>query len=168
MNPVILAIDPGASGGLAVLSPAGGVSARKMPETDDELLGYFSELQLVADSRGWRRVAVMEAQAGFSFQRKRLDGTVEQGGTSAGSMFSFGDGYGFIRGALLACNWRLELVRPLKWQKALSVGARGGRTRTEWKNMLKEMAARLYPQLKVTLAVADALLLLEYAKAAHG
>jgi hypothetical protein len=155
MKSYIVAIDPGQSGGIAVLPPGQRPHAYPMPDTEGEILDLLAELRLIADTESYQRIAVMEAQAGFS---------VPGGGTSAGSMFAFGDGYGFLRGVLRATHWRVELVRPPAWQKALALGHRGTLTRTQWKNKLKDTAARLNPELKVTLAIADALLILEYAK----
>ena len=40
-------------------------------------------------------------------------------------------------------------------------------SKTEWKNRLKGMAQQLYPDLKVTLATADALLIATYCKRKH-
>jgi len=60
---------------------------------------------------------------------------------------------------------RVELVRPQKWQKALGLGSASGcASKTEWKNKLKAAAQRLYPHLKPTLATADALLILDFAR----
>jgi hypothetical protein len=53
------------------------------------------------------------------------------------------------------------LVRPQKWQGYLSLGKSEG-DKTKWKNKLKQRAQSLFPSLDVTLATADALLLLEY------
>ena len=47
------------------------------------------------------------------------------------------------------------------WQKPLGI-SRQGATDTVWKNRLKEIAQQRYPQLKVTHAVADALLIMGY------
>jgi hypothetical protein len=72
--------------------------------------------------------------------------------------------WGFLKGALMALGFRVILVRPQKWQTLLGLGTSRGMTKTEFKNKLKSEAERLYPQLEVTLATADALLILEAAK----
>jgi hypothetical protein len=57
------------------------------------------------------------------------------------------------------------MVRPAKWQQHFGLGKRSGcASDTEWKNKLKQAAQRLYPDIKVTLDTADALLLLEYGR----
>lgn len=55
-------------------------------------------------------------------------------------------------------------VTPQKWQKALQLGTKGNKSNTEWKNKLKARAQQLFPNVPMTLAVADALLILEYSK----
>ena len=79
-------------------------------------------------------------------------------------MFSFGEGYGFIKGVLQCAGWRLVLVRPQEWQKELGLFNHDKLPRNKWKNKLKDEAKRLFPDQKPTLATADALLLLEYAR----
>ena len=55
-------------------------------------------------------------------------------------------------------------VTPQKWQKELQLGNRGNKSTTEWKNKLKAKAEQLFPYMKITLAVSDSLLILQYAK----
>jgi hypothetical protein len=86
---------------------------------------------------------------------------VAQPGSAA---FKFGRNFGFLLGALQTLGVRVELIKPQRWQKALGLGnSRNFRSKTAWKNKLKGAAQRLHPQLKLTLATADAVLLLEFA-----
>ena len=97
-------------------------------------------------------VAFLEEVAGFVGKQQ-----------PGSAMFKFGRSFGFIIGVLEALGVRIELVRPQKWQKPLSLGtASTCASRSEWKNKLKACAQRLHPSLKPTLATADALLILEY------
>lgn len=55
------------------------------------------------------------------------------------------------------------LVRPQVWQKVFNLGtAASCASKSEWKNKLKAEAQRRFPHLPVTLATADALLILEW------
>lgn len=148
----ILAIDPGASGGFAAYDGATGeVTCAKMPETEGDVLDRLRALRAVGIER-----LVLEDQVGCVGPNMKV---------SATSMFTFGRGFGFIIGAAMGMGYRVELVRPMKWQKALSLGTKkdaGGNT--PWKNKLKAEAQRLFPMCDVTLKTADALLLLEYAR----
>ncbi len=148
----ILAIDPGASGGLAYRHGAYAAVAFPMPDTEGELLEVIREITIRAEIEKFLPVAVIENQTGCVGIK-----------VSAPSMFKFGRGFGFMIGALQALGWRIELVNPQAWQKGFSLGtkASAGGT-TPWKNKLKTKAAQLYPCMKITLATADALLLLEY------
>jgi hypothetical protein len=44
------------------------------------------------------------------------------------------------------------------------VSALNSRYKTEWKNKLKDAAQKLFPNIKMTLNISDALLILEYYK----
>lgn len=79
-----------------------------------------------------------------------------------GAMFEFGKNYGFLMGCLMALNYRVEIVRPSQWQKALSLGNKKDHGK-QWKNHLKATAQRLFPTCEVTLKTADALLIYHYA-----
>lgn len=81
----------------------------------------------------------------------------------AGAMFTFGEGFGFLKGALMALGFEIILVRPAKWQGALSLGKKASHGK-DWKRHLKSEAQRRFPTCNVTLKTADALLLLAYAK----
>lgn len=151
----ILAIDPGANGGMAVVHN-GNVNCYPMPDTEGDIIESFVIPSRMAYIAGQERVAYIEAQTGVVGPQMRV---------SASAMFTFGRNYGFLIGALQATGWKIELVRPQIWQKALSLGTKAGAGgKTAWKNKLKAEAQRLFPAQKVTLKTADALLLLEYAK----
>ena len=72
------------------------------------------------------------------------------------SMFSFGQIYGSLRMALIAARIPFEEVSPMKWQKTLECQSKGD------KNITKAKAQQIYPDLKVTHANADALLIATY------
>jgi hypothetical protein len=95
-------------------------------------------------------------------KRRRTDGTWDDGNANASRAFEFGRNYGFMLGLIRGFGWRVELVTPQKWQKAVGAGARATYG-DGWKRHLKDMACRLYPNNKPTLLTSDALLILEYA-----
>jgi hypothetical protein len=140
MIPRILAIDPGASGGLAFGDSRKPPMLISMPETLHDLIetirGAACEHAFVEQVGGY----VGKAQP-------------------ASSAFNFGQNYGQILGALAALGTPFTLVRPQKWQKTLGIGVCGTRTKSEWKNALKAKAQQIYPGIKITLATADACLL---------
>jgi hypothetical protein len=72
-------------------------------------------------------------------------------------MFTFGANYGFWRGALQAAKIPFFEVMPKQWQKGLVSPKIKGADR---KRALLQLAKERYPKIKVTLATADALLML--------
>lgn len=138
-KPSVLGIDPGQSGGLAVLKN-GVALAWKMPETERDLQDLFEEI-----SREGVDFALIEA----------VHSMPKQG---VASSFKFGRNYGFLRGMLIASRIPFEEVTPQRWQKALGCLSHGE------KNVTKAKAQQLFPLLKVTHATADALLIAEYAR----
>ena len=77
------------------------------------------------------------------------------------SSFTFGQGYGFLLGCLTALEIPFEYVTPQKWQRFLGCLSKGD------KNVTKQKAQELFPHLKITHAIADALLIGEYLKRTH-
>lgn len=76
--------------------------------------------------------------------------------------FKLGYSYGWIVGKF--ANYKTHHVTPQVWQKFLNIGTKGEQTTTQWKNKLKDEAIKLFPEQKrITLATADAYLLLHYA-----
>ena len=144
---MIIAIDPGKSGGIA--STDGVTVANPMPETEGDCVDV---LRTVTAERG-SGVCYIEKVGGF-IHGKKLPGS---------AMFNFGHGRGVLVGALMAFGWRVIEVPPQRWQKWLGIGKCGGN-----KNKLKAEAQRRFPDIKVTLKTADALLILDYARAMEG
>lgn len=153
----LVAIDPGASGGIAV-GRFGRAECYPMPATAGDLLAMLREFQQTANLEGQEMVCVLEEVSGFA-------GKAQPGS----AMFRFGEHFGFTKGVAQALGIKLVLVRPQVWQKGFGLGtAASCASKTEWKNRLKGEAQRRFPQLKVTLSTADALLILEWAQGAAG
>jgi hypothetical protein len=144
----IIAIDPGASGGIALRDHEGCVTACRMPPTEGDVVVFLHS----ASTAPGARVAYVERVGGFTGE-----------GQPGSAMFRFGRGVGVLIGALMALNWRVIEVPPQRWQKFIGIGTRGGDSKTDWKNKLKAEAQRRYPDQAVTLATADALLMMDYA-----
>jgi hypothetical protein len=74
------------------------------------------------------------------------------------SAFTFGRGYGSLLMALTAKRVPFDEVPPGTWQKTMGCLSGGD------KNVTKRRAQQLFPAVKVTHAVADALLIAEFAR----
>lgn len=152
--PTLIAIDPGASGGIVFGDPASAKDPvlENMPETVHDL----AELLGDASQEGPTHVFV-----------ELVGGYIGGAGAPGSAMFNFGENYGKIQGVLAALGIPFTLVRPQKWQASLSLGNSKGMKKHEWKAKLKAKAQQLYPKQKVTLQTADALLLWHAAKHKH-
>ena len=143
----LIAIDPGKSGGIA-WKMAYGARAVPMPATEPDISQKLKEIYYHLD----KPTVLIEEVGGYI-------GSPQPGS----AMFTFGRNFGFLLGVLTCLSARIVLVRPQKWQGFLGLGTSDG-NRTKWKNKLKSKAQNLYPDLDVTLAISDALLLLEYGR----
>jgi hypothetical protein len=150
----IIAIDPGANGGVALLRHERPAQAFAMPPTEGDILELLKDLADPPEET----IALIEQVSGFA-------GRPQPGS----AMFKFGRNFGFLVGVLQAHGVQIEFVRPARWQKVIGLGtASKCDSKTVWKNKLKASAQRRYPHLKVTLNTADALLILEYGRRFHG
>jgi Holliday junction resolvasome RuvABC endonuclease subunit len=139
-----IGIDPGKSGSIAVRK-GDHATAHKMPDTDRDIWALFRSI-IADDMMEWRDngcFAVLEI----------VHSSPQMGVKSA---FTFGQGYGGLRMALIASGIPFEGVTPQKWQKALGCLSGGD------KNKTKDRAQTLFPNIKVTHGIADGLLIAEY------
>ncbi len=151
MTQTIIGIDPGKSGGIAIFCN-GELLPRdcKMPTTATDL---WDLIHFWSQENGKAVAFVEKVNAGPKM------------GSSAS--FKFGQGVGEIRMACLAAGVRLEYITPQKWQKefGLIVKGRGlGQDDTSKKNRNKARAQELFPGIKCTHAISDALLIAEYGR----
>lgn len=141
-----IGLDPGVGGGIAVLNRDGGaVRAVKAPESERELFELLVPFGTTDGAEAVCARAYLE----------RVRASPQMGVVSA---FTFGRGYGVLRMALVAARIPFDEVLPNTWQKALQCQSGGD------KNVTKRRAQELFPTLKVTHAVADALLLAEHGR----
>jgi hypothetical protein len=148
-RPITIAIDPGASGAMAVIDSNG----------NSALYPFREYAQALED---------LQAVAGFAASEGRpvtvwLEEIPMFAGKNGASMIKLGINAGWWQGACQALRLPLRLVRPQVWQAGISgVGKAQGPAR---KRALKEEAARRFPAVKVTLANCDALLIADYGRA---
>lgn len=146
-----LGIDPGLSGGLAVVNSDGWACALSMPVTQRDIWDWLADAKLRLNPH----MAVIE----------RVHSMPQQG---VASTFTFGCSYGGLLMALTGVGIPFEQVTPQRWQKGMSIATRGKtESKTEFKNRLKAMAQSRFPDLKITLATSDALLIASFCKQSH-
>lgn len=157
---VFVGIDPGVSGGLAVVSSDGtSVEVAPMPENEIDVFDWITK-----HVRHGRTFACIELVGGFVGSYNREEGDDGSKSNPGSSMFVFGQSYGALRMALVAAKIPFEAVRPQAWQKELGIVRAGEVGTTQWKNRLKAEAKRLFPKVKVIKKISDALLIAEYAR----
>ena len=153
----VIAIDPGAKGGLALFNN-GITVCWPLPETDGDRLQELLAIRDAAALEGSEIRCVIEQVGGFIGK-----------GQPGSAMFKFGAGYGFLLGVIQTLGIPLARVTPQVWQKVFGLGTRAScASPREWKNKLKAEAQRRFPHLPVTLQTADALLILEWHKISVG
>ena len=143
--PGIVAFDPGKAGGACIRHLDGSI----------ELHSFRVEheyIDLIRDLDNKKYEAVVEDVPAFV-----------SSATSNASSFKLGYNFGFIVGALRAFRLPTHLVKPQIWQKGLQ-GLRPKLGYTDRKRILKDNAIRLYPDLKITNATADAVLIMDWAR----
>jgi hypothetical protein len=163
MIPVVyIGIDPGAGGGLACLSPSGDVCvAAKMPDVDGALLHWLRSHK--AGLGGYTFVALERVGGYINRSEYGRSGADRARGSH---MFNFGANFGAARMAALAATGHDPLlVTPSTWQRGLGIFPRGkNEAQGAWKSRLKGLAQGLFPDVRVTLSTADALLIAEYCR----
>lgn len=144
-NMTIIGIDPGTNGGICV-KVDGVIKVHKMPDTPKDIY------DLLCEYRGENSVCYLE-DVGHGIP-----------GQSSKATATFARHNGHLEMALVACGIKTIKVTPQKWQKSYSntIGKSTGVEKKEWKNKLKALAQQLFPNEKITLWNADALLILEY------
>jgi hypothetical protein len=143
---IYIGIDPGINGGIATINN-NSVQAYKMPQTIRDLWELIHEIKSTAELENYSITAALES----------VWSSPQMGVKSA---FTFGNGFGHLEMALTALGVPYERVRPQAWQKAMGCLTKGD------KNVSKRRAQELFPAIKVTHAIADALLIAEFARRA--
>ena len=136
-----MGIDPGATGGVVI-------------RTADDAFVLNMSKKTEADIYEWM---VDHPRPAMCY----LEKVHSMPGQGVTSMFTFGQNYGFLRGLLIARGIPFEEVSPAKWQGYLGCKTKGD------KNITKAKAQQLFPDIKVTHAIADALLIAEYGRRVH-
>ena len=141
---IVIGIDPGTNGGIAWITD-GKPCVEKMP-------GSLRDLwDLICDITNHPRSTVDGRK--YKAYIEQVHSSPQMGVKSA---FTFGNGFGHLEMALTAAGIPFERVRPQVWQKAMGCMTKGD------KNVSKRKAQELFPSIKVTHAIADALLIASY------
>ena len=164
---MIIGIDVGKNGGIAIWMNDK-YNSIKMPETTADMYSYLSKCKDMAKSKNVSIRAYLEL----------VHAMPNEGVKSA---FSFGKNFGELQGILTSLEISFETVSPQKWMNVIgkptyptlnehqkddpeSEKKMKTKRKTLRKNYYKDKAQKLFPDTKVTLATADALLIMEYGR----
>lgn len=160
---MILAADPGLTGGLAIYHPATkALSVKAMPtmlkgRKGKPPLKVLDEVTLLHLFIGWGLMGC------GVFYVEAVGGRPGQSGSAA---FNFGHGYGALRMAALAAGMRIETVAPAVWKAAM----RAPKDKTASRHRASELfpgCAGLWP-LKKDDGLAEASMLALYGSREEG
>lgn len=143
-----LGIDPGIRGSLALVGDV--IEAHKMPETEKDTWALITALE----NRFQIKYALIEQLHALPAVTEAKLG-IKRGAVATAKLMQQ---YGSLRMALIAAGIPFEARVPALWQKIMNCGTGGN------KNVSKARAQQLFPQLKITHAIADALLIASTAR----
>lgn len=108
---ILIAVDPGVTGAIAVFdSDRRDIQLFDMPSAAAGIAAVLSEYRDVARDIGLRAVAILERQQAHEK-------------TGRASAVKIGIGQGRLEGVLAAFGFRVELVTPAKWKRAMGLDA---------------------------------------------
>lgn len=141
-------IDPGAAGGIVY--------------TNDD----FTNPRAIAMPKDDQRISFALVPEDFGLRAAYLEELVKYTGWAmpSSAMAVYASNWGFIKGVLTYAGYSIHIVPPKAWQKSVGMKKEKKEPKTQWKNRLKTKAQELFPQTKVTLSTADALLICEAAR----
>ena len=142
---IYIGIDPGKKGGIAILDENNSVCAYPFSE---EILVDTALALKVSDKP---IIAAVEKVGAMPHQGVK-------------SMFTFGQGFGFIQGVLSALKIPFQLVPPQKWKKEFSLSSDKKQSVTVCKRLFPDLLLIPGGCRKENDGMAEAALIAEYAK----
>ena len=149
---VVLGVDPGVSGAVAVLTKWGDLR---------EIIRLDATLADIAD-------AIFNVAIGCTIKFCLLERVASMPKQGVSSTFKFGRSYGQIEAMIAYEQIRYELMTPSEWQGKMrcstSVKTKEKGKPKKDKNITKAAAQKLFPDFKVTHRNSEALLIAELAR----
>jgi len=146
---IFIGIDPGSSGGIAAIMESH-TEAHSFKRTNPYWISGFIE------SLGDTLMALAMIEKVHAMP-----------GQGVVSTFNFGVSFGMLEGFLIGSGVPYERVTPQAWQKDYGLFKLPGGSHTDKKNRHKALAHELFPDLNITHATADALLIADYCRRKH-
>lgn len=136
---MIVSVDPGLSGGVALVDGPSLIDVVPMPTT----LFQVNPKKQMVDGREladhlYHWIAVHDVRRAVV---ERVGPRPNQG---VSSMFNFGMSYGIVLGVFAALNMPVDMVSPQQWKKELELGSD--------KDLSRHMAVMLWPDFSETFS----------------
>lgn len=136
---IYIGVDPGASGAVVAINERFECEFIKNDSTERDIAEFVANWATIDSFAMIERVNAMPKQG-------------------VSSTFKFGKSYGFLRGCLISKSIPFEECSPVVWQRAMGCLSKGD------KNVTKARAQQLFPKVKCTHAISDALLIAEFCR----
>ena len=154
----VIGVDPGYSGALCVFIPGRNAKAVKMPKDISELRDFFAYY-----AENYNPIVFLEKLS------VRPDDVVVQGDKAAlGKLYRIQKmmaNFEHLKAIIEMAGIPYVKVHPVSWQTKLKLRERGvHEEKADRKRRYQQRAAALYPEVKVTLWNADALLLIHFGR----
>lgn len=148
----IIGIDPGASGGIVSWRPNTNTKAVKMPKDINDIKEYIEYYKEIAkpivflEKLTIRPDDITDGNKGKIYRIQKMLQNYEQ-----------------LKAILTIIGVPFVLVHPMKWQNELRLRKKL-EDKADRKKRYKEVASNLYPDVKVTMWNADALLIMHFGR----
>lgn len=154
----VIGVDPGSNGGLAVFVPGQNAKVVKMPKDVTELRDFF-----VYYADNYKPVVFLE-----KLSVRPDDVAVQDNRAAMGKLYRIQRlmaNYEHLKAVIEMSGVPYVMVHPMTWQTKLNLRTRGvHEEKAERKKKYQREAAKLYPEIKVTLWNADALLIMHFGR----
>lgn len=142
---MIISIDPGSNGAISTIDWNNIINVYKMPSTEVEIIDL---IKTIINANKEIHMCYLE----------KIHSMPQQGVVST---FTFGLGYGFLRGVIQTLNITLVDVSPQKWMKSIGVPIKlEKKDRKDW---IYQYVRQTYPDVKIHKYAADSIGILHYA-----
>lgn len=156
----VIGIDPGAGGGIVTWRPNHTTTAIKMPKDLNELKQYLEYLKTICSP-----IVFLE-----KLSVRPDDVAAGPDGVNMGKLYHIQKmmaNYEQLKAIIAVCDVPFVMVHPMKWQNELKLRAGTSRKKEEKadrKRRYKDIAGKLYPDIKQTLWSADATLIMHFGR----
>ena len=154
----VIGVDPGSNGALCVFIPGQLAKAVKMPKDITELRDFFAYYK-----ENYKPIVFLE-----KLSVRPDDVVVKDDRAAMGKMYRIQKlmaNYEHLKAIIETTGIPYVQVHPLSWQTKLKLRVRGQHEeKAARKRRYAELAGKLYPEVKVTMWNADALLIMHFGR----